>query len=225
MAKRQLKTWLAGALGIVVLVTVAFLIYGYHLRREARSVLDDVSALTSAPDRDAAFATMRQKYGNRLTPDEGCSADICSYQVTVSNRPLSALFRVPYTELNARFDLRGKSVVLVYVEYRSAQTNRESPVIGVQTDFKCGSCDFFGLNPWAQSSSPERWNGDVEMGFASAPELRQAALSFNTNCLTKMRGCNDIAQLLPRVWSPTATGVRCVIANHEGKAQWYGEKM
>jgi len=186
-------------------------------------VLDDVLALTSVPNRDAAFTAMRQRYGNRLTPDESCTADICSYRVTVSNRLLSALFRVPYTELNARFDLRGESVVTVMVEYRSAQSNRESPVVHVQTDFcvghRCGPFDFLYVHPWMQSAIPERWNGVVEMGFATAPELRHAALSLDPNCLTKIRGCTDIAQLLPLVWRPSDTGVQCVIANHEGQAR------
>jgi len=216
MAKQRLTKWLAVMLGIVVLATAAFLTYGYYLRREARAVLDDVLALTSAPDPDAAFAVLRQKYGDRLPAVGLCSANSCSYEMAVSNRLLSALLRVPYTELNTRFDLRGKSVVLVMVEYRSAQTNRESPVVSVQTDFWCGACVHFVLSPWAQSSSPERWNGIVEMGFATAPELRQAALSLNLNCLTGIRGCTDIAQLLPQVWRPSATGVRCVVANREG---------
>jgi hypothetical protein len=56
------------------------------------------------------------------------------------------------------------------------------------------------------------------MGFAAVPELRKAALSLNFNCLTNISGCTDIAQLLPLVWSPSATGVRCIVTNHEGQA-------
>jgi len=223
MVKQQLRMYIAVAFSIVVLATAVFLTCGYYLRREARAVLNDVAALIAAPDHNAAFAALRQKYGDRLTPLAGCSADICSYQVTVSNRLLSALLRVPYTELNARFDLRGKSVALVWVDYRSAQSNRTSPVAGVQTDFCIGRCgenwDLFHLNPWMQSSTPERWNGIVEMGYATTPELRQAALSLNPDCLTRIRGCTDIAQLLPEVWRSTATGVRCVVPNREGKAR------
>src|SRR5580700_6795454 len=92
------------------------------------------------------------------------------------------------------------------VDYRSAQTGRESPVVHVQTDFSCGPCDFFYLNPWVQSSSPDQWNGIVEMGFATSPELRRAALSLNPNCLSEISGCADIAQLLPTVWRASETG-------------------
>jgi len=222
MAKRQLKTWLAATLVVVVLVAAAFLTYGYYLRREARMLLDDVSTLTSAPDRDSAFAVLKKKYGKRMRPVQGWPADIRSYKVSVSNHPLLTFFRVPYTELNARFDLRGKSVALVMVDYRSAQSNRDSPVVHVQTDFcvdHCGNYDFFAVHPWKQSSTPERWNGVVEMGFDTAPELRQAALALDPNCLTRIRGCTDIAQLLPLVWRPSDTGVQCVIANHEGTAR------
>jgi hypothetical protein len=222
MGKQKWKVGLAVVFGIGVVATATVLAYGYYLHREARSVLDDVYALTSASDRDAAFAALRQKYGNRLIPDDGCTANSCSYHTTVSNHPISALFRIPYTELNARFDLRGKSVVLVMVDYRSAQSNRASPVVHVQIDFcigRCGNFDYFYLHPWSQSSTPERWNGIVEMGFATTPELRQAALSFNTDCLTKIGGCTDIAQLLPPIWKPLETGVRCVVQNREGQAR------
>ena len=202
-----------------MLATAAWLTYGYYLRREARAVMDDVRVLTLAPDRTAAFEVLRGKYGKRLTPVEGCAADICSYEVRVSNHPLAAVFRVPYAELSARFDLKGKSVILVMVEYRSAQSSGESPIVHVQTDLCTDSCGYFYVHPWTQSSTAEQWNGIVQMGFATAPELRQAAFSLNPNCLTNVRGCTDIAQLLPSVWQPSESRVRCVVANREGEAR------
>jgi hypothetical protein len=223
MTKRQLETWLAVTLSLAILGMAAFLADGYLLRREAQRLLDDVSTFTSAPNHDAAFAVLRQKYGHRVTPVDGCSADDCSYEITVSNRLLSKLFRLRYTELNVRFDVVRKSIVVVMVDYRAAQSNRDSPVVHIQTDFcpayaRCGNFDIAYVHPWAQSS-PERWSGIVEMGFSTLPELRKAALSLDLNCLTRMRGCTDIAQLLPAVWRPSATGVRCIVANREGRAR------
>jgi len=219
----KMKMWVVAAITTAVLATALFLGYGYSLRREAQSVVNDVSELVSASDHDVAFAALRQKYGNRLQ-SVGCAARVCSYKAKVSNRVLSAVLRIPYTELNARFDLLDKSVATAMVDFRSAQSKRESPVVHIQADFcpatsRCGGhWDFFYLNPWSQSSTPEQWNGIAEMGFAAAPELRKAALSLNFNCLTNISGCTDIAQLLPLVWSPSATGVRCVVTNHEGQA-------
>src|SRR5579863_774663 len=219
-----MKMWVVAAIGTAALATALFLGYGYCLRREAQSVVNDVTELVSAPDHDVAFAALRKKYGNRLQ-SVGCSARVCSYEAKVSNRVLSAVLRIPYTELNARFDLLDKSIVTAMVDYRSAQSKRESPVVHIQTDFcpatgRCGDHrDFFYLNPWSQSSTPEQWNGIVEMGFAAVPELRKAALSLNPNCLTNIRSCTNIAQLLPLVWSPSATGVRCIVTNHEGQAR------
>ncbi|MGD0182786.1 MAG: hypothetical protein ABSC15_23485 [Terriglobales bacterium] len=219
----KMKMWVVAAITTAVLATALFLGYGYSLRREAQSVVNDVSELVSASDHDVAFAALRQKYGNRLQ-SVGCAARVCSYKAKVSNRVLSAVLRIPYTELNARFDLLDKSVATAMVDFRSAQSKRESPVVHIQADFcpatsRCGGhWDFFYLNPWSQSSTPEQWNGIVEMGFAAVPELRKAALSLNFNCLTNISGCTDIAQLLPLVWSPSATGVRCVVTNHEGQA-------
>jgi hypothetical protein len=216
MGKRQ---WAGALLGVGMLATTACLTYGYYLRSEARALMDDVRTLTLAPDRTAAFEVLRGKYGKRLMPVEGCAADICSYEVRISNHPLAAVFRVPYAELNARFDLRGKSVILVIVDYRSVKSSGNSPIVHVQTDFCTDSCGYFYVHPWTQPATAEQWNGIVQMGFATAPELRQAAFSLDPNCLTNVRGCTDIAQLLPSVWQPSENGVRCVVANREGEAR------
>jgi hypothetical protein len=106
--------WGIAAISTAVLATMLFLGYGHYLRREAQSVVNDVSELVSAPDHDVAFAALRQKYGNRLQ-SVGCSARVCSYEAKVSNRVLSAVLRIPYTELNARFDLLDKSIVTAVV--------------------------------------------------------------------------------------------------------------
>jgi hypothetical protein len=206
---------------LVVLIATGLLIYGYCLHRQARAVLDDVFTLTAAPDREAAFIALRSKYGNRLMP-EGCSGDLCSYHLSVSNRFLSMLVRIPYAELNVRFDLRGKLVSLVMVDYRSALSGRTSPTVNVQTDFcvgRCGDFDIFYVHPWTETSTAERWNGSVEMGNTTVPQLRRAALSLNTSCLTSIRGCSDIAQLMPEIWKPTADGVRCALANRTGRVR------
>jgi hypothetical protein len=219
--KRRLQTWLAITLGSFVLIATGFLIHGYCLRRQARALLDDVFALTAAPDREAAFIALRRKYGNTLMPD-GCSGDLCSYHLSVSNGFLSTLVRIPYTELNVRFDLRGKLVSLVMVDYRSAFSDRTSPIVHVQTDFcvgRCGDFDIFYVHPWTETSTAERWNGIVEMGYTTVPQLRRAALSINTSCLTSILGCSDIAQLMPEIWEPTADGIRCTLANRTGRVR------
>jgi len=217
MPQRRLQSWRAIALACLMLIATGFLVYGYCLRRQARAVLDDVFTLTAAP-RETAFSTLRRKYGDRLMLD-GCSGDFCSYHLSVSNRFLSMVGRIPYAELNVRFDVRGKLVSLVMVDYRSAFSDRTSPIVHVQTDFcvaGCGNFDFFDVHPWTQTSTAERWNGIVEMGYTTAPQLRHAALSLNTSCLTSVRGCTDIAQLMPEIWEPTAEGIRCTLANQTG---------
>jgi hypothetical protein len=216
--RRQLKTWLGVTLGIIVLVTGALLTYGYLLRREAQSVLDDVSALSSARNRDSAFIALQQKYGTRMRAVEALPRSR-SYEITVSNHLLSTLLRLPYTELSARFDIMGTSLTVVMLEYRCAQSSAKSPVVTVQTDFWGSPDTHFYLNPWAPTSGPDRWNGIVEMGFATDPELKKAALSLNLDCLTRMGGCIDIAELLPSVWRTAKNRVECLVPNQDGQAR------
>jgi len=221
LVPRRLKTWLAVALGSALLATAIFVGYGYYLRWEARELLNDVFALTSASNTNNPFALLRQKYGDRMTA-VACSGELCSYQMTVSNHLLSALPRIPYTELNVRFEQPSKPFYLVIVDYRSALSHGNSPAVHVQTDFctaNCGNFDMFYVHPWDQSSTPERWSGSIEMGHTTTSELRQAALSLNTDCLTRIHGCTDIAQLLPEVWRPSEDGIRCVLANRTGRVR------
>ena len=218
MYKYWQQTWFVVTFVSVLLVVGAFLLYGYCLRRQARAALDDVFALTSASNRGAAFSALKRKYGKRLMLD-GCAGKMCSYHLTVSNRFLARSTRMPYSELNVRFDLMDDLVSLVMVDYRSALSNRISPVVHVQTDFcnrDCGDFDFFDVHPWAQDSTAERWNGIVEMGHTTVPKLRHAALSLNTSCLTSFVGCRDIAQLMPEIWKPTTDGIRCDLPNRTG---------
>jgi len=107
--------------------------------------------------------------------------------------------------------------VMVMVDYRSAQPSSDSPVVQVQIDFCPASCGHFFVHPWTRSGTAERWNGIIEMGFATAAELREAALSLNPRCLTSVHGCSDITQLLPSVWESSGAGVRCLVPNLEGQ--------
>ena len=221
MSKGRLQTRFSIMAASLVLIATGLLIYGYCLHKQARGVLNDVFTLTVASDREAALIELRRKYGKRLILN-GCSGDLCSYHVSVSNRVLSTLVRFPYTELNVRFDLRDKMVSVVVVDYRSAFCDRTSPVVHMQTDFcvgRCGNYDYFYVHPWTEKSTAERWNGVVEMGYTTIPQLRHAALLLNTSCLTSIRGCSDIAQLMPEIWEPTTDGIRCALRNQTGRVR------
>jgi hypothetical protein len=130
MLQRQFQMWLGIALICLVLIATGCLVYGYCLRRHARALLDDASALAAAPDREAALSALRKKYGGKLVLD-GCERDFCDYHLTLSNHLWAALVGAPYTELNVSFLLRGKLVSLVGVEYRSAFSDRTSPVVHI----------------------------------------------------------------------------------------------
>jgi len=80
----------AVVLGLLVLGTV--FVYAYQLRGEARSVLDDVLALTTAPDRSVAFVALKQKYGNKWRTADGWPTGTQYYELTVSNHCFPPFF-------------------------------------------------------------------------------------------------------------------------------------
>jgi hypothetical protein len=218
MRRRSCNRWSILVLCAALLATVAWTVYPLYIRREANSALADVQTLALASDRSATFVSLRQKYGSRLKQLEGCTPSNCSYELVVSNHLLSKFSLLPYTELNTRYDLWNGSIQTVMVEYRSAQSNKTSPVVHVQIDLCTKPCSSFYVHPWAVST-PERWNGIVEMSNDTTPELRQAALSMDAGCLARIGGCSDISQLLPGIWQPSGgDALKCVVPNHEGAA-------
>lgn len=160
------------------------------------------------------LADIRERYGNRLKPRDGCTASDCGYTVVLSNRVLAALHAVPYTELESYFWVRAGRVTETLLDYTARANDGHTFVSHVQIDF-CEDCQSFSINPWGDSSPLDK-NGTVQIGNQAPANEKRTALSLNTSCLTKA-GCYNIADLLPTVWKRTADNkIACRIQNHEG---------
>src|SRR3954469_15387808 len=93
------------AIAVVVLVLVAtgsLFLYSYRLRKSAEYTVRIAYEL-SEKKQSPTIAELRQLFGNGLR-QLGCGAySECSYEVVLSNRFLSTLRVVPYTELRSYF--------------------------------------------------------------------------------------------------------------------------
>ena len=161
------------------------------------------------------LADLRNRFGKRLKQFDGCPPSECAYTVVLSNRVLAALHIVPYTEMKSYFSVRDGVVLGNMVDYTTTINNRYNVVSHVQIDF-CKGCQTFAIHPWDQSS-PLDTNGLVEIGSEASAQNRRTVLSLNTRCLTKVGGCDSIADLLPTVWQQTASKrIACKIRNDQG---------
>jgi hypothetical protein len=98
---------------------------------------------------------------------------------------------------------------------RTTVNRRNTVVSHVQIDF-CGDCQSFSIHPW-DAAAPLDTNGIVEISSAVSAHSRRTVLSLNTNCLTKLNGCQSVADLLPAVWRQTVDSkIACVIQTTEG---------
>jgi hypothetical protein len=192
----------------------SFFLYAYLLNEQAETMVRTTYEL-SDQKQIPVLADIRKRFGKRLKEFDGCPPSECAYAVVLSNRVLAALHIVPYTEMKSYFSVRDGVVLGNMVDYTTTINNRYNVVSHVQIDF-CKGCQTFAIHPWDQSS-PLDANGLVEIGSEASAQNRRTVLSLNTRCLTKVGGCDSIADLLPTVWQQTASKrIACKIRNDKG---------
>ncbi len=205
------------ALALFILIACGPLFFYVHLlNARSRAIVRtayELSERKQAPN----LADIQEQFGRRLRLDE-CRASDCTYRVVVSNQILAALHIVSYAEMESYFWTRDGIVLMDMVNY-STTVNRDHRIVShVQIDF-CNDCQTFAIHPW-DAASPLETNGLVEIGNKASPQSRRAALSLDTGCLTKLAGCQTVADLLPTVWKQTADKkIACVIQNDRGFVQ------
>jgi len=161
------------------------------------------------------LAEIQKPFGKRLKRLNGCPPNECSYTVGLSNRILADLHIASYTEIELYFWVKNGVVLQNTVNYTTKVNHQYNIVSHVQVDF-CKGCQTFATHPWGDSS-PLDTNGLVEIGNEASSQNRRAVLALNFPCLTRLSGCDSIADLLPTVWQKTANNqIACKIANDRG---------
>jgi hypothetical protein len=182
--------------GIASFVVIA----GFRVRAEAKSALSDLGRLQQADDPTAEFELLKNKYGNRLQPTQGCLPQDCQYVMTISNGSLSALHLAPYAELKVWYSVHRTSLTFAMVQYRAVLPRGNSPVVNIQIGMCAHACGSrFDVNPHGVSG--QMWNGFMEVGTTATRKERDAAFALNLDCLTGTERCGDISDLLPAVWN------------------------
>lgn len=137
--------------------------------------------------------------------------------MSVSDRVLALLHLVPYSEIKTSFWVREGMLLSSMTDFTINTHRFYSLVSHVQIDF-CDSCQVFAIHPWGNSSALNT-NGLVHIGHRTSAKNRQTALSINTNCLTRLGGCDTVADLLPTVWKLEGDKIVCIVPNGEGFVQ------
>jgi hypothetical protein len=205
----------AVTVGVVALGSL--FLYGHLVRQRAELTLRTVYEL-SEQKQIRTLADIRKRFGTQLKRLDGCTPSECGYTVVLSNRTLAALHIFQYTEMKSHFWVRDGLVLGAMVDYSTTVKHGRAVVSHVQFDF-CNGCKTFSIHPWDESS-PLDTNGLVEIGKEASAQNRRTVLSLNTRCLTKLGGCDSVADLLPTVWRKTENQrIACVIPNDRGFAE------
>ncbi len=195
----QLK--IAVACIVTAALLLAGLMYAYAeiSRRTAEKLLGDLRQFSSTEDFEQTFSSFRKQHGESLRQQPGCASAYCAWEIRVSSVPRPLQRGLPYTDLSAVFLGRGGKADGVLIEYTTRRVEGVSPIVHIQIDPCTKTCErSFYLHPHGESA--ELWNGIIEINPQATSKERQAAFALDLSCFTKIRGCDDIAQMLPSVW-------------------------
>ena len=196
------------AVSVLALFVAGFAACLIISRRQASTLLQDLQALNTAGNPTDSFASLKQKYGDKLKSDPNCTSDQCAYELLITNRVPYSSRLFPRTELSAGFLIHHSALAVVTIQYRTARIEAISPLVWVQQDFcttSTESCDVFGVDPHGRDLRQVS-HGLVEFDQRAKGEEKKAALALNLDCLSSLRGCRDISDLLPMVWKRTGPG-------------------
>src|SRR5581483_2576751 len=184
------------AVVLALLAVCASGIYLYRVKRNADSVVRIAYELT-LNDRPPTIQELRQLFGSALRQNDPCTPNGCDYDLFVSNRVLAALGLIPYATLRSSFWVKNGVLDTSGLEFWS----RGGAFYYVIVHY-CPHCDSFEINPW-EASSP-LGTGSVDIGYAASAANKRKAIVLDTACLTRWRGCSNIAELVPDLWQQTS---------------------
>ena len=118
-----------------------------YTRRQANTLIEDLSRLDTASDPKAQLSSLRQKH-REIFAGEKCDSEACYYEFFTSNRVASTFHLAPRAEISASVVLYGNSLRMISVRYTSAVFKENSPTVYVQEDFCAArtdtTCGHFG---------------------------------------------------------------------------------
>jgi hypothetical protein len=189
----------------IALSCAVFLGDAVYIRHNATVFLQDLKNLDSAEDPTSYFLVLQQKYRKRFM-EERCASNTCVDKIVFDNRFLSVFHLAPKCEIRTYFTLEHGSLEMFYMEFTSEISKENSPIVNFQEVFHVYdpvfSKAFFYVNPHGRDAT-EIENGMVDFARISTPKQKEAALGLNLTCMTKLRGCKDISELLPTMWKRT----------------------
>jgi hypothetical protein len=198
---------------LAMLAGCIFGVYSYRLKRSADAIVG-VAYELSGKEQPPTLQDVRQRFGSELKQPDPCTAYGCGYQIMVYNRVLAAV-HLPYAVLKSYFWARNGVIDDNRLEFWTVGSQGVMGLSYVEVKY-CDRCDSVVIAPW-EGSSPLSATGSVEIGSVSSANMKRIALALDTGCLTRLRGCANIAELSPKVWQQTSSRtISCRIPTHEG---------
>jgi hypothetical protein len=208
------RTVVVGVLLALSLV-VALVIYSNRLKRSAENVVR-ASYELSQHEFPPTLEDLRQRFGTQLKQSAACRASGCEYEVRLSNRVLSELRLAPYTALRSAFWVRDNVLEENRLEFLTVSRRGRMVVTYVDAKY-CKDCNDFDVSPCVGATASVA-SGAVWIGSRSRSPDKHTAFAFSTECLSGLRGCANIAELLPTIWHTTSAGtLQCASPDQQSK--------
>ncbi len=183
-------------------VVVCYLAITYP-RRERDHVLEQVRKVEIGKTKLADWRTGLEHSpagAGRLV----CDGQICGVAWEIENRLLRKLHLAPRTTARVEVDFTGGTAddfyIWIEVDNLSDANGRRFPGAGATVH---QSNDPRICNPnyrsYLKENSGKRW-AVATMGPCVSRDNRAKAMAINTGCLSKVRGCADGAEILPKVF-------------------------
>jgi hypothetical protein len=193
---------------LALLILCGLSVYSYWLRKTADRVVRFSYELSQQGHRPKV-GDVRQRFGSLLTQPDPCVAAGCGYEIMLSNIVLARLHLASYAALRSYFWAEGDMLETNELIFWSMGSKRHMVVTSVDTKY-CKGCERFTVIPCGDADEGIA-SGSVEAEYLSTDARNGSAFGLDTACLTRLRGCDSVADLLPTVWQAQRAGaVRCL---------------
>ncbi len=212
------RTVVGGFALLIAVGAISLLLYGWIIRREASSLLDDLTALRVGMASSVDAERIAQRHRKFLTQRD-CRDASCDYIFVVTNGWLASLHIEPDAQFRA--GIRVESGTVASIGASLMRTMDIYPTFGASA----GMVDEY-------AEMPERFRREGHYGFPTPvgkPYLkvvldrhadavqRQHAFAFSFRCLTKPGGgCDLSCDYLPSAWKDWRVDVEPVFPNFDG---------
>jgi hypothetical protein len=212
------RTIVGGIALLIAVSTISIWLYGWMIRREASSLLNDLTALRVGTA-SLLEAERVAQYHRKFLTERDCRGGKCNYTFVVTNRWLASLHIEPVAQFRAGIDVENGTVVRIGAGLmRTMDIYPTFPASAAMSDEYAEIPEHYGREGHYRFPTPvgKPYLKVVLDRHADAVQ-RQHAFAFSFTCLTKPGGgCDLSCDYLPLAWKDWRADLQPTFPNFDG---------